>query len=97
MPNLSVRLGNHDTILRRLAVKLLVLLGTNCANLWVLATPFALGVEERVDVKTRGGGAAAELAEFEDEFLLEVVGEVVLSAEEDDASLGDCSWLGLGV
>lgn len=46
-------------------------------------------------MKTRGCGAAAQFAESVDEFLLEVVGEVVLGAEEDDASLGDCEWLGL--
>lgn len=66
-----------------------MLLRANSANLWVLAAPFALRVEERVDVKTRGCGAAAEFTEFVDEFLLEVVGEVVLGAEEDDTSLGD--------
>jgi hypothetical protein len=33
--------------------------------------------------------SAGEFAQFEDELLLEVVGEVILGAEEDDAAFGD--------
>jgi hypothetical protein len=43
-----------------------------------------------VDVEAVVGRAAGELAHAEDEFLLEVVGEVVLGSEEDYASLCDC-------
>lgn len=43
-----------------------------------------------MDVKLRGGGLAGELTEAVGELLLEVVCEVVLFAEEDDAAAGDC-------
>lgn len=34
-------------------------------------------------------GSAGEFAQLEDELFLEVVGEVILGAEEDDAAFGD--------
>lgn len=36
-------------------------------------------------------GTAGEFAQFEDEVFLQVVGEVILGAEEDDAAFGDCN------
>ena len=49
----------------------------------------ATGVADGVDVKAGSGGLAGELAEPVDKFLLKVVGEIVLLAEEDDTTLGD--------
>lgn len=49
----------------------------------------AAGVADGVDVKARSRGLAGELAQSVDEFLLEVVGELVLLAEEDNTALGD--------
>ena len=42
-----------------------------------------------MDVQAGGGGLAGEEPDFLDDFFLEVGGEVVLGAEEDDAALGD--------
>lgn len=36
---------------------------------------------------------AGQFAQFEDELFLQVVGEVILGAEEDDAAFGDCNVL----
>lgn len=41
-------------------------------------------------MQPRSGGTTSQLSETEDESLLQVIGEVVLCAEEDDASLRDC-------
>ncbi len=71
------------------AVVLLVLQGADGADLGVVAAQIALRVEERVDVQTRSGGPAGELAEAEDQLLLQLDGEVVLVAEEDDAPFRD--------
>lgn len=43
-----------------------------------------------MDVKLGGGGFAGELAEAVGEQLLQIVVEVVLFAEEDNAAAGDC-------
>lgn len=70
-------------------VKLVVLHGADGADLGILPAQVPLRVEDRVDVQARRGGTAREPAEAQDEFLLELVGQAVLGAEEDDASLGD--------
>ena len=72
-----------------LAVQLLLLLGRDDADLVVLAAVLARRVADGVDVQARRGGFAGQLAEAVDEFLLEVICQVVLGAEEDDAALGD--------
>jgi hypothetical protein len=76
-------------VLGGLGVELLVLDGADGADLRVLAAELALRVEDGVDVEGVCGGAACELAETADELLLQLVGEVVLGAEEDDAALRD--------
>ena len=89
MPNLVVGLGNYNPVLRGLAVELLVLLGANSANLRIITAKISFGVEKRVDVEAGTGWSSAELAESVDELLLEVVGKVVLSTEENNTALGD--------
>lgn len=41
-------------------------------------------------MKARRRRPPSELSKTQDEFLLEVIGEVVLGAEEDDTSLRNC-------
>lgn len=72
-----------------LLVKVFELDGADGADLGVLAAELALRVEDRVDVEAGGGGPARELAEPQDQLLLEIVGQLVLGPEKDDASLGD--------
>lgn len=55
----------------------------------VIIVQLTTRIVDRVDVQLGGGGLARELAEALDELLLEVIGDVVLLAEEDDAALGD--------
>lgn len=64
--------------------------GADGADLGVGDAELVGVVEDGVDVQGGVGGFAGLLAESVDELLLEVVGEVVLGAEEDDAALGDC-------
>lgn len=73
--------------------------GTDGADLLIgiaVLAHIALAVQHRVDVQAGRFGAAGELAEAEDELLLQVVGEVVLFAEPDDATLADCNCLLVG-
>lgn len=58
---------------------------------FVVRVVVATRVHNGVNVELRGGGLAGLLAKALDELLLEVVGDVVLLAEEDDAPLGDCA------
>ncbi len=51
----------------------------------------ASGVADGVDVQTRGSGLSGQFAQTIDKLFLQVVGQVVLGAEEDDATLGDWS------
>lgn len=53
----------------------------------------ATGVHDGVNVQLGGFGFARELAEALDEFLLQVIGHVVLLSEEDDAALGYFHYL----
>jgi hypothetical protein len=64
-----------------------VLDGTDGADFRVAAAKLALRVQEGVDMKSRCCGPAAKLSQTEDELLLQVVGQVILRAEEDDAAL----------
>jgi hypothetical protein len=82
-----------DAFLARRLVECLVLHRADGADLRVAAAELALRVEQRVDVQARGRGLAGQRAEALDELLLQVVGQAVLRAEEDDAALGD--WEGL--
>lgn len=77
-----------------LVEELAELLGGDGADLGVVAAQVTVVVEEGVNVQGRCAGAARQLAQAQDELLLEVVGEVVLGAEEDDAALRD--WRGGG-
>lgn len=79
-----------DLVGRVLAVELLVLHGADGADLRVLAAELALRVEDGVNVQARSLGSAGELAEAQDKLFLQVIGEVVLGAEEDYPTLGDC-------
>lgn len=71
-------------------VELIMLNGADGADFRITATKFSLRIENGMNVQTRGLRAASELAEFEDQFLLQIVGEVVLCSEEDDTSFRDC-------
>ncbi len=72
------------------AVQRLLLDRADGADLGVGPAPLALRVEDGVDVQARRGRPARQLAQTEDQRLLQLVGQVVLGPEEDDAALGDC-------
>lgn len=68
-------------------VELLGLLGRDGADLVVAAAVLARRVDDGVDVQLRGRRLARQLAQPLDQLLLQVVVDVVLLAEEDDAPL----------
>lgn len=70
-------------------VQLAALDRADCADLGVVPAELTGVVEDGVDVKPGRLGASCQLSEPQDELLLKVVGELVLRAEEDDATLGD--------
>lgn len=76
------------------AVQVLELGRGDGADLGVVAAQLAGVVQQGVDVERRRLGTPGQLAEAQDELLLEVVGEVVLGTEEDDAALRDCAAVG---
>jgi hypothetical protein len=82
-------LAAAERVLEAVRVQLLGLLGRDDADLVVLAAVLAGGVADGVDVQSGRCGLARQLAQPVDQLLLQVVGEVVLGAEEDDAALGD--------
>ncbi len=90
VPAALAELAAGEGVLEAIRVELLGLLGGDDADLVVLAAMVASGVADGVDVQTRGGGLARQLAQTVDELLLQVVGHIVLGAEEDDTTLGDC-------
>lgn len=63
--------------------------GRDDADLWVVSE-LTGPVEDRVDMQCRRGRFPCQLAQALDELLLQVVGQVVLFAEEDHAALADC-------
>lgn len=82
--------ADADALVREpVLVQCLGLLRGDDADLVVATTVLAAGVADGVDVKARSCGLAGELAESVNEFLLEVIGEVILLAEEDDTALGN--------
>lgn len=70
-------------------VQLLRLARRDDADLVIGAAILSRGVVDRVDVQARGGGLAGQFAQALDEHLLQLIGEVGLGAEEDDAPAGD--------
>lgn len=60
------------------------------ADIVVTVTEFACTVQDRVDVQGGRRGLAAQFPEALNEYLLQVVGQVVLLSEEYNASLADC-------
>ena len=61
--------------------------GADVADLRIINTELRGVVQYGMDMETGGRWLAAQLAEAVDELLLEVIGEVVLGAEEDNAAL----------
>lgn len=89
MPLRAALLLGTQSVTRIPLVVLFVLRGADGADLRVVASELAFRVKERVDMEARRLRSPGEFAEAEDQLFLEVVGEVVLCAEEDDATLGD--------
>lgn len=75
-------------LLVRVCEELLAAHRGDVADLRVV-TEFPGPIEHGVDVQCRCRGLAGQLAQSLDELFLELVGEIVLCAEEDDASLAD--------
>jgi hypothetical protein len=73
---------------KELVVDLLGLNGGDDTDL-VVDVLASAGVHDRVNMQFRSRGLARELAEALDELLLQLVGQVVLLAEEDDATFRD--------
>lgn len=76
-------------------IQLLGLLRRDDTNLVIfLDIVLPTGVVDGVDMQLGSGRLAAELAESLDELLLDLVCDIVLLTEEDDATLGDCAcWV----
>ena len=74
-------------------VDLLGLLRRDDADLVVSGAAAAGAVVNWVNVESRGRRLSAQLSKALDEFFLEVIGDVVLFAEENDASLRDLGAL----
>lgn len=70
-------------------VELVMLDGADGADLGIAATELTLRVEDGVDMQARRLRPASEFAESENQFLLQIIGEIVLRTEEDNTSLGD--------
>lgn len=82
--------ATEEGVLKTAGIEFLGLLRGDDANLVVLAAVLASSIADGVDVQARGCGLARQLAQTVNELLLKVVGQVVLSTEEDDTALGDC-------
>lgn len=80
-----------------IGVVFLVLFGADGADLEIVSAELTARVEDGVDMETRGGGPSGKLSKAQDQFLLEVVGEVVLGTEEHDAALRNWVHLSAGV
>ena len=72
-----------------LCIQLAVLHRRDDADLIVLAATVPRGVDDGVDMQARRRGLARELAEPLHQLLLQIVGDVVLLTEEDDAAARD--------
>lgn len=70
-----------------LGVELLVLDRADGADLGVTPPQLALGVENGVDVKPRRSRPPRQFTKTQDKLLLEIVGQAILGAEENDATL----------
>ena len=68
-------------------IDLLGLLGGNDADLVILASVLPGCVVYRVDVQLGGGRLPSQFTQTLHELLLEIVGDIVLLAKEDNASL----------
>ncbi len=67
-----------------------VLHRANCGDLGITPTQFTLGIKDGVDVQARSGRTfARNFTETKNQLLLQVVGKVILPAEEDYATLRD--------
>lgn len=73
----------------------LSLFGADDTDLVVASTKTSTSIDDRMDVQFRSLWFARELAQTLHKLLLEVIGDVVLLAEEDHTALRDCSLSGL--
>ena len=76
-------------VIRRLLVQLVMLHRADGANFWIAAAEFSLGVQDRMNMQLGGLRLSGQFAESLNEFLLEIVGEVVLLPEEYHTPLRD--------
>jgi len=96
VPLIAGLLLGADALIGLEIVDLFEQFGADGADLLVrlaLLPNIAFGVEDGVDVQGRRRRLASQLPETVDQLLLEVVGQVVLFAEEDDVALRDCDAL----
>lgn len=70
-----------------LLVELVELNRADGANLGIRAAKLSFVVQHRVNVQARCSRTSGQPAKAKNQLLLEVVGEVVLGAEEDDTTL----------
>lgn len=90
MPLEAALLLRADVLAIRLTEQIFRRTRADGADLLVcLTTVVAIGREDGVDVEAGRFWLARELTQTGDKLLLELVGEVILLAEEDDATLGD--------
>lgn len=92
--NVAVPLGRRLLLwAQRVSLSVLVVLlmldRADGANLGVAAAELALRIEKGMNVQTGRLRSSSQLAESEDQFLLQIIGEVILCSEEDDSPLRD--------
>ena len=70
-------------------VQLVMLNRADGADFWITSTEFSLRVQNGMNVESRGLGLAGQFTKSLNEFLLDIVREIVLFPEEYDTTLRD--------
>ena len=86
---LSTTLEFLALIIRRLPVQLVMFHGADGADFRIASAKFSLGVQDRMNMQLRGLRLSSQFTKPLDEFLLEIVREVVLLPEEYHTPLRD--------
>lgn len=93
VPLSSALVLGAQSLLVGLRLELAKLDGTDGANLGIASSQLPLRVQDWMDMQPRGSGPSGQLSKAQDELLLKVVGQLVLSSEEDHTTLRD--WRGV--
>lgn len=91
MPLGTALLLGAERLRGSLGIELLVLDRADGADLGIVATQLAFRIEDWVNMEPRSGRAPRQFTETQNKLLLLLVGQAILSTEEDDAALRDWS------